>query len=105
MENIHEKLKKITKIIVDTSHPSKVILFGSHTKGNTNIDSDYDILIIKESNLPRPKRSLAIRKRLRGLKTPIDILVYTQKEIDKYKDIKTSFIYDVISTGKVLYES
>jgi hypothetical protein len=36
------------------------------------------------------------------VKIPVDILVYTQKEIDKWKEVKTAFINDVMEKGKVL---
>jgi hypothetical protein len=34
---------------------------------------------------------------------PMDILVYTPEELERYKDIKGSFIYRVLRKGKVLY--
>jgi hypothetical protein len=35
---------------------------------------------------------------------PMDILVFTNQEIDDSKDLKFSFIYNAFKTGKVLYE-
>ena len=82
----------------------KKLFFGSYADGNPTEDSDLDILIIKEMDIPRYRRALAIRKYLRGLKIPIDLIVYNQKEINKWENTKTAFITQVLGQGKVLYE-
>lgn len=48
-----------------------------------------DILVVKDMDLPRYKRSREIRKYLRGVKVPVDLHVYTQKEIDEWKGNKS----------------
>jgi hypothetical protein len=35
---------------------------------------------------------------------PIDLLVYTPKEIEGQKDKKYSFVHEVLNTGRVVYE-
>jgi hypothetical protein len=36
---------------------------------------------------------------------PKDILVYTQKEIDEWKEVEEAFITSITKRGKVLYEN
>jgi len=97
-------IKKINDIIIKNYSPDKIIIFGSYAHGTPTENSDLDILIIKDTRLPRIKRTNDLRKHFRGLKIPLDILVYTHKEINKYKNVKTSFIYDVIKNGRIVYE-
>lgn len=97
---IHE----IVKRIVENHNPEKLILYGSQVNGNTNEDSDVDLLIIKDSKLPRYKRAIKIRHLLKGLRLPFDIIEYTPEEIENWKNIKNSFIYNVLQFSKVLYE-
>ena len=98
-----KNLQHVINIIAKNYHPEKIILFGSYARGENNPDSDIDLLIIKESKLPRYKRTLEIRKYLRGLKIPLDIIVYTKAEIEKWRNVKSTFVNNVIQEGKVVY--
>lgn len=98
-----EKISEVVKRIVKNINPEKIILFGSYACGNPSEDSNLDILVIKEMKMPRYKRSREVKKYLRGLKIPIDVIVYTKKEIKEWKDTKTSFISQATKEGKVLY--
>ena len=98
------KINEITNRIATKFDPDKIILFGSYASGNPNKDSDLDLLIIQDSNLPRHLRGFEIYKSLIGSMIPIDILVYTNKEFEQEKDEKYSFINSAIKTSKILYE-
>ncbi len=98
-----EQINEIKRRIIENIKPQKIILFGSYGDGNPTEDSDLDLLIVKESNIPRYKRGREIRKHLRGLKIPVDLLVYTKNEIQKWSNVKTAFITTVMGKGKVLY--
>ena len=97
-------IDEIANKIAINFQPDKILLFGSYANGGANNDSDIDLLIIKNSDLPRYKRSAEIRKSLIGTKEPIDVIVYTQEEFDKEKDDEYSFLNTAIKTAKVLYE-
>ena len=98
------KINDIVNRIVGRFNPDKIILFGSYATGNPNNDSDIDLLVIKDTDLPRHRRSFDIQKFLIGSMIPMDILVYTQKEFDQEKQEKYSFISSAIKTSKILYE-
>jgi predicted nucleotidyltransferase len=98
-----EKINEVIDRIVKNINPEKIILFGSYAFGNPSEDSDLDILIVKEMKMPRYKRTREVKKHLRGMKIPIDVIVYTKKEIKKWKGTKTAFINQAIKQGKVLY--
>ena len=99
-----DKISEIINKIVLGYNPDKIILFGSYAAGNPNDDSDLDLFVIKESDLPRPQRTVQVRKMLYGSMVPIDLIVYTPQEINDSKENKFSFVYKVLSTGKTLYE-
>jgi predicted nucleotidyltransferase len=98
-----EQVDEIVKRIVENYRPEKIILFGSYAYGTPSEESDLDLLIIKDSNLPRYKRGREVRKYLRGLKLAIDLVVYTKEEIQKWSDVRTAFITTVMEKGNVLY--
>jgi predicted nucleotidyltransferase len=98
------KINDIVNRIAIKFDPDKIILFGSYAVGNPNSDSDIDLLIIKDTELPRHMRSFDIQKSLIGSMIPMDILVYTKTEFEQEKNRKNSFIFSAIKTSKVLYE-
>jgi predicted nucleotidyltransferase len=99
-----EKISEIVNKIASGYNPDKIILFGSYATGNPNEDSDLDLFVIKDTDLPRPQRTVQVRKMLYGSMIPIDLIVFTPKEIDESKENKFSFVYEVLITGKTLYE-
>jgi len=101
-----KQLEEIVKRIIDNYNPEKIILFGSYAYGQPTEDSDLDLLVIKNSDLPRYKRAREIRKHLWGITdVPKDIIVYTQEEIDGWKEVEEAFITSVVKKGKILYEN
>jgi predicted nucleotidyltransferase len=63
---LREQIQDITSRIISNYNPDKIILFGSYANGNYNEDSDLDLIIIKNSELPRHKRGLELRRWLGG---------------------------------------
>ena len=88
-----ELLKEVVRRIVSAVDPEKIILFGSHAYGKAKKGSDLDLLVVvKESSLPRYKRSVPIYKALAGILVPKDIVVYTEKEIEEWSNVPLAFI-------------
>ena len=97
-------IAEIVNKIASQYNPDKVILFGSYANGNIDSDSDIDLILIKETTLPRHTRSIEIYKQLVSTKFPIDILVYTPEEFERGLSDKYSFLAGAIKQSKVLYE-
>jgi uncharacterized protein len=98
------KINEVVARIADKFNPDKIILFGSYASGNPNKDSDLDLLIIQDTDLPMHKRGLDIRLSLIGTMIPIDVLVYTKTEFDEEKNKRYSFLNSAIKNSKILYE-
>ena len=104
MKQIDEKvIQEIKEKIITHFQPEKIILFGSYASGASGKGSDLDLLIVQESDSPRHKRSIPIRRLFRGYRIPMDILVYTPSELKRYKDINGSFAHEILSKGRILY--
>lgn len=97
-------LKEAVKRIVGVFHPDKIILFGSYAYGVPNADSDIDLLVVMDSDLQPHKRSVPVRKALRDLGIPKDVIVKTPDEFSKFKDILGTIVYTAAHKGRVLYE-
>lgn len=97
-------LKDLVERILKVTQPEKIILFGSYARGEATEESDIDILIIQNSDLPRYKRSTQVRLALKGLFPSKDIIIYTPEEVKKWQSASTSFIACALRDGRVLYE-
>jgi predicted nucleotidyltransferase len=86
-----DKINEVVERIANKFNPERIILFGSYATGKPDKDSDLDLLIIQDTELPVHKRGLEIRLSLIGTMIPIDVLVYTLPEFEKEKKIKYSF--------------
>jgi predicted nucleotidyltransferase len=53
-------IDEVVRRIVECVRPQKIILFGSYAYGRPHADSDLDILVVMESELPRYKRAVPI---------------------------------------------
>ena len=104
MEPITDELiQEIKNRIIIEVHPDKIILFGSYAYGNPTKDSDLDLLVIMPSEEPMHSRVTRIRKLVRDIPIPKDIIVYTPQEVEKWKDASVAFITSIIRKGKVIY--
>ena len=100
-----EQIKTVINLIAANTSPERILMFGSYASGNPTQDSDLDLLVVKNNvNAERHKRGREIRKYLRGLKIPIDLVAYTEQELHEWKDVQSSFASKVLSEGKVVYE-
>jgi predicted nucleotidyltransferase len=48
--------------LVSECQPEKIILFGSYAQGTAHEDSDLDLAIVKETDLPGFKRPIEFQK-------------------------------------------
>jgi len=100
-ENAH--FQAIIKEIINNSNPTKIILFGSAVNPNNDNPNDFDLLIIKDMKAPRLRRRAEILKKI-DYNIPLDILVFTPKEVEFLIKHKSPFLNDIMKKGVVLYE-
>ena len=98
------QLEKIVQRILFVGNPQKIILFGSRARGEAQRDSDYDLLMIEASDLPRYKRAARYRRALAGTALAKDILVWTPEEVAEWRNVSNAFITTILNEGIVLYE-
>ncbi len=90
--------------IIELEDPAGIILFGSYAKGNANDNSDLDLLIVKNTNLPRFKRAANLYKNLAKLHLSMDLIVKTEDEVKANLENPRSFDSRIFKEGISLYE-
>ncbi len=100
-----EKIEAAVQQIIRVGRPRKVILFGSAVRGETNIHSDLDILVVTGDEIDSPrKESVRIRRALRGIVMPMDILVVPESLLQELGDQPGLIYREALRHGKVIYE-
>lgn len=97
-------LPEITRRILSVSQPQKILLFGSYARGDYGPDSDLDLLVILEDVESPRAESNRLRRALRGLLAPIDILVATPEQIERHRQTIGLIYQPALDEGKVIYE-
>lgn len=98
------KIRRYCDAIAREFKPDRIVVFGSYAYGSPTPDSDVDVMVIMPLTRSRVRPSLQIRRRI-SAGFPVDILVRTPREIAQRLRWGDSFITEVISRGRILYEA
>ena len=96
-------LEAVIQRLVDVYDPERIILFGSHATGGTRKGSDIDLLVVKETDQRPIDRRVEVERLLSDRQLPLDLLVYTPRELRDLYAAGSPFIEEVIESGRVLY--
>ena len=101
-----EKAKRAVERIIEVTSARKIIIFGSFATGATTTNSDFDVLVITGNDISSPRReSVRIRRALRGISMPMDIIVIPEATWTQVRDCPGTIYQEVWRTGKVVYEA
>ena len=102
-ETVQRQIAEMVERIVRGFDPERVILFGSHARGDADPDSDVDLLVVMHVKGSRRRARLSIRRALRGIPMPKDIIVTTPEDFQWRKEIAGTIERPAAQEGKVLY--
>jgi len=89
--------------IVAEFDPDKIILFGSHARGEAGPDSDVDLLVVMPVKGSKRAKQLQIRAAVHDVRIPKDIVVSRPEEFQWRKDIVGTIEHPAAREGEVLY--
>jgi uncharacterized protein len=96
-------IRRYARRVAEQFRPERIILFGSYAYGDPNADSDVDLLVVMPA---RNQLDQAARIRLK-LPAPfaMDLIVRTPRRMQQRLDWGDSFITEIVSKGRILYEA
>ncbi len=74
-----ETIESVVRILAEAAQPARIVLFGSYARGDAREDSDLDLLVIEPRVEDRAREMVRLRRLLRPLRVPVDILVVLQR--------------------------
>ena len=102
--SVQERIEEMVRRIVSQFNPEKVILFGSHARGEAGLDSDVDLLVVMAVEGSKRRKATEIDVALFGINVPVDLIVVRPEELERYRHQIGSIFYPALRDGKVLYD-
>jgi predicted nucleotidyltransferase len=84
---------------------SKVILFGSQSRGDAGPDSDFDFLVIESSVVSKVQEMGRLREALDPLEVAADVIVMTREYVEEWGEVPGTMLHDALTEGRVLAET
>jgi len=81
---------------------ARVILFGSHARGDAGDRSDIDILVIEPEIDNTAMESVRLMRELRDLRLPLEIVVISEHEAEDWSEVRGSLVHAATTEGRVL---
>ena len=97
-------LEQVTRTIVERFHPKRIVLFGSHARGDAGTDSDLDVFIEMQASRRPPERAIEVSAAFGLRPWPLDVVVYTPEEVQRLRGVSGTLLSVIEKEGKVLYE-
>jgi len=94
------ELEQVIEAIKDDG-AEKIILFGSRVNGHSHADSDYDLAVIKQTDLPYHQRLKNLRLKLHT-RLPLDLFVFTPTEFEATR-VSNPLVAEISKQGQVVY--
>jgi len=102
-DSVNEHIQEMVDRIVAQFHPEKIILFGSHARGDGTSDSDVDLLIVMPVEGSKRAKQLEIRAVVHDVRVPKDIIVSRPEEFQWRKDVVGTIEQPAAHEGRILY--
>ena len=102
--SVEERIEEMVRRIVSQFNPDKIILFGSHARGEAGPDSDVDLLVVMPVEGSKRRKATDIDVALFGMDVPVDLIVLRPEDLERYRHQIGSIFYPALREGKILYD-
>jgi predicted nucleotidyltransferase len=99
-------IERAGRALIDAAPaPAKVILFGSHARGEAGDGSDFDFLVIEETVPDRLAEAVRLRDALGDFNAPVDVIVMDAALAERRAKVRGTMVHRALREGRVLAES
>jgi predicted nucleotidyltransferase len=97
------QIEAAVQTLAEQAKPERILLFGSHARGDANEDSDLDFVVIEGQVSDRAKEMVRLRRALRPLRLPVDVLVYSTDDVARWGQQPGHALYWALREGRTVY--
>jgi predicted nucleotidyltransferase len=101
---VQDSIREMVRRIAAQFHPDRIILFGSHARGQASPDSDVDLLIVMPVEGSKRRKATEIDGALADRTIPVDLIVVTPEEFERARHQIGSVLRPAALEGLVLYD-
>jgi predicted nucleotidyltransferase len=88
--------------LAEAAPGARVVLFGSHARGEAGPRSDLDFLVVEPEVADVAAESVRLRRALRGLRIAADVVVVSERDVEDWRDVRGSLVHAALADGRVL---
>lgn len=99
-------IDRAAQALIEAVHaPAKVLLFGSHARGDAGKRSDYDFLVIEPEVDDRFEEMARLSWILGRMLIPADVVVVSEQYAQRWGAVKGTLVHQALREGRVVAES
>ena len=94
-------VEKAVDLLLEAAPPgSRVILFGSHARGDARPDSDLDFLVIEPRVADHRAEMVRLQDVMQSLPVAVDVLVTSEAVFEEWRDTPGTVLYEAAKEGR-----
>lgn len=87
------------------SSPARVILFGSHARGEADRWSDVDFLVIEAEVEDRFEEMVRLTRALGEIRVPAEVLVVSEEHVGEWGEVSGTMLSSALKEGRVVAQA
>ncbi|MFL5816876.1 MAG: nucleotidyltransferase domain-containing protein [Conexibacter sp.] len=88
------------RLVAAARQPARVLLFGSHARGDASADSDLDFLVIERDVPNRHAEMVRLGREVASLGVPIDVLVVSEAYAEEWGGVQNTVVHAALTEGR-----
>jgi len=99
------RIQEAARLLRAAAGHGRIVLFGSHARGDARADSDADFLVVLPEGVDRRSEMVRLRRALRPLRIPVDVVVVSERDVRDWGEVPGTLIWAALREGRVLLDA
>lgn len=100
-----DALKRLTVLLIEAAKPERIIMFGSHARGDAGEDSAFDVLVVENGVSDRAAEMVRLNQLPRSFEIPVDLLLVSAEKFNYWRDTPGNVYFEAATEGQTLHEA